>query len=388
MKLNLKSTLVFIFVLVIWTLILAKSVQAASVSVQALDDNNNPINKLDENTAKAKITFTNLLDNTYEICLGWGSRPEDRDCAKSVTINRSDIVNGQASIIVCGDKIGGGVFKIPSETLYPDLPGLKTSCDKDDFFHAHDYAFEIRPNGGQKIKYERGVQVEIYNPEIALSPLNPKDSDKINVVFTGSRRPAKRKDRNEYKFELSRDDKQLTPEKLKNLTVSESGQASFEFGPLQKGDYTLKIIRTNLDGRFDDKAKANDGVVAIFYIRTDPNGGSISGGTTGSGTKGENPCKIPDPNNPGKFLCPTALGNIPTDIQGFAGRILAIAIGLAGGLALILMVIGSVRVLTSSGDQQKLAGGRDMIVAAVAGLLFLIFSVLILRFIGIQILNL
>jgi len=51
------------------------------------------------------------------------------------------------------------------------------------------------------------------------------------------------------------------------------------------------------------------------------------------------------------------------------------------------MVIGSVRVLTSSGDQQRLAGGRDMIVAALAGLLFLIFSVLILRFIGIHILG-
>ena len=34
-------------------------------------------------------------------------------------------------------------------------------------------------------------------------------------------------------------------------------------------------------------------------------------------------------------------------------------------------------------DQQRLAGGRDMIVAAIAGLLFLIFSVLILRFIGV-----
>lgn len=96
---------------------------------------------------------------------------------------------------------------------------------------------------------------------------------------------------------------------------------------------------------------------------------------------GQNPCTIGPSGE-----CETALGNIPTNIQGFAGKILGIAIGLAGGLALILMVIGSVRVLTSSGDQQKLAGGRDMIVAAVAGLLFLIFSVLILKFIGVEIL--
>jgi hypothetical protein len=89
---------------------------------------------------------------------------------------------------------------------------------------------------------------------------------------------------------------------------------------------------------------------------------------------GANPC-------PGG-TCETALGPISSDPGEFVGRILEIGLGVAGGIAFILMVIGSIRVLTSSGDQQKLAGGRDMIVAAVAGLLFLIFSVLILQFIG------
>lgn len=100
------------------------------------------------------------------------------------------------------------------------------------------------------------------------------------------------------------------------------------------------------------------------------------GSGIGSGT---NPCS--------PTSCRTAFGNIPTDPAGFATQVLRIATGLAGGLALILMVIGSVRVLISSGDQQRLSAGRDMIVAAVAGLLFLIFSVLILQFIGVQILN-
>ena len=97
--------------------------------------------------------------------------------------------------------------------------------------------------------------------------------------------------------------------------------------------------------------------------------------TSGVGS-GRNPC------GPTGAECETALGAIPTDPGAFAGKILSIAIGIAGGIALILMVIGSIRVLTSSGDQQRLAGGRDMIVAAVAGLLFLIFSFLILEFIG------
>ena len=103
---------------------------------------------------------------------------------------------------------------------------------------------------------------------------------------------------------------------------------------------------------------------------------NVGGGPTPA--SGQNPCGTE---------CETALGNIPTDISGFAERILQIGIGLAGGISLILMVIGSIRVLTSSGEQQRLAGGRDMIVAAIAGLLFLIFSVLILKFIGVEIIK-
>ncbi|MBI2598713.1 hypothetical protein HYW40_00625 [Candidatus Curtissbacteria bacterium] len=99
-----------------------------------------------------------------------------------------------------------------------------------------------------------------------------------------------------------------------------------------------------------------------------------------SKSSGENPCK--DFDGDGKIECKTAFGDISTDPGAFVTRILAVAIGLAGGIALIFMVIGSIKVLTSSGDQQKLTGGKDMIVAAVSGLLFLILSVLILRFIG------
>ncbi len=89
---------------------------------------------------------------------------------------------------------------------------------------------------------------------------------------------------------------------------------------------------------------------------------------------GQNPCQG------GK--CDTAIGEIPTDPAGFIKTIFGIALGLAGAVALIFMVMGSIKVITSSGDQKKLTEGKDQIVAAVAGLLFIIFSVLILRFIG------
>lgn len=97
---------------------------------------------------------------------------------------------------------------------------------------------------------------------------------------------------------------------------------------------------------------------------------------------GANPCS--DPANPNAEItnCPTALGNIPTNPTAFVGKVLTIAIGLAGGIALIIMVWGSIKVLTSGGEPKKMGEGREMIVAAISGLLFLILSVLILRFIG------
>ena len=96
---------------------------------------------------------------------------------------------------------------------------------------------------------------------------------------------------------------------------------------------------------------------------------------------GQNPCA-------GGVSCNTALGTIGATLGEFTGKLLLLGIGLAGGIALILMVVGAIRVLTSSGDPQKLGSGREIIIAALVGLLFLIFSVLILRFIGVQIIGL
>lgn len=120
------------------------------------------------------------------------------------------------------------------------------------------------------------------------------------------------------------------------------------------------------------KNRSKEACYADIYVSKNPNEPVSGSPPTGDG--GKNPCI--------SGTCQTALGPIKTDPAEFIKTILGIAIGLAGGIALIFMVIGAIRVLISSGDQQKLTGGKDMIVAAVSGLLFLILSVLILRFIG------
>ncbi len=88
---------------------------------------------------------------------------------------------------------------------------------------------------------------------------------------------------------------------------------------------------------------------------------------------GSNPCGVD---------CDTAFGILSTDPTSFTGSLINIAIGIAGGIALIIMVRGAIKILMASGDPQKIQDGRDLMVAAVAGLLFLIFSVLIIRFLG------
>lgn len=83
----------------------------------------------------------------------------------------------------------------------------------------------------------------------------------------------------------------------------------------------------------------------------------------------------------------TALGCISTEPQGFISWLLQKVIGIAGGIAFLLILFGGFQILTSTGDPEKLASGKDIVVSALAGLLMIIFSVLLLRIIGVDILQ-
>ena len=161
------------------------------------------------------------------------------------------------------------------------------------------------------------------------------------------------------------------------ITPDNKGGALSLPGSISNSIVTIKVCEGSGGDHNADKWNC-DGKPILLEATVD-----VSSSPKVNGPGGQNPCTTGPTGQ-----CQTAIGNISTNPQAFATKILEIATGIAGGIALILMVIGSIKVLTSSGDQQKLAGGRDMIVGAVAGLLFLIFSVLILRFIGVDILGL
>ena len=84
----------------------------------------------------------------------------------------------------------------------------------------------------------------------------------------------------------------------------------------------------------------------------------------------------------------TALGCIPIKPSNFVNSLLKFSIGIGGGIAFLLMIFGGFQIILSSGNPEKIKAGKEMITAAITGLLLIIFSILILKFVGVDILGL
>lgn len=83
----------------------------------------------------------------------------------------------------------------------------------------------------------------------------------------------------------------------------------------------------------------------------------------------------------------TAIGALSIDPMAFIGDIMSWVIGFAilGGLG--LLIYSGYLLIYSRGDQEKITNAKDNIKAAIIGLVFLILSIAILEFIGVQILR-
>lgn len=84
----------------------------------------------------------------------------------------------------------------------------------------------------------------------------------------------------------------------------------------------------------------------------------------------------------------TALGCLPYEYQPFVTALLRFLVGISGGISLAVMLTGVFRLMTSSGDPKQVQSGRDLFSAGIAGLLFVIFSVSLLRLVAADILKL
>lgn len=84
----------------------------------------------------------------------------------------------------------------------------------------------------------------------------------------------------------------------------------------------------------------------------------------------------------------TAVGCIGADSDSIVTRLVRIGLGIAGGVALLMILAGSFMFSTSQGDPKKASEAKELITSAVIGLVFIIFSVTLLQFIGVTILHL
>ena len=84
----------------------------------------------------------------------------------------------------------------------------------------------------------------------------------------------------------------------------------------------------------------------------------------------------------------TAIGCIPVfNSEDFLGFLLRWATGIGSGIAFLLIVYGGCMIMTSSGNPERLKAGQELLTSAISGLILLIFSIFILKVIGIDILG-
>lgn len=83
----------------------------------------------------------------------------------------------------------------------------------------------------------------------------------------------------------------------------------------------------------------------------------------------------------------TAVGCVPTSQESIVGAILKIGLGLSGGFALLLIITAGFMISTAQGNVKRVDEAKELFTSAIMGLVFIIFSVTILQFIGVQILR-
>lgn len=86
----------------------------------------------------------------------------------------------------------------------------------------------------------------------------------------------------------------------------------------------------------------------------------------------------------------TALGCVPLLVDGPIGMVvffLVVLGAISGGLGMVLIIYGGYIIMTSLGDPRRLQAGKELVVATLSALGMVVFSVLLLRLIASDILN-
>jgi len=83
----------------------------------------------------------------------------------------------------------------------------------------------------------------------------------------------------------------------------------------------------------------------------------------------------------------TGIGTLSVDPSKFVSQLFTLIFGIVGGIAFLLFIYSGYILMTSAGNKEKVQGARDTITSAIAGLLFIIFSIALLEIVGVHILR-
>ncbi|QQG43767.1 MAG: hypothetical protein HYW45_01960 [Candidatus Daviesbacteria bacterium] len=83
----------------------------------------------------------------------------------------------------------------------------------------------------------------------------------------------------------------------------------------------------------------------------------------------------------------TAIGCVHTKPLALITDLFRFSLGIGGGVAFLLMLIGVLEMITSAGSPERLKAGHDRFASAIIGILFVVFSVLFMQIIGVDILG-
>ncbi|TSC87866.1 MAG: Uncharacterized protein G01um10147_369 [Microgenomates group bacterium Gr01-1014_7] len=181
--------------------------------------------------------------------------------------------------------------------------------------------------------------------------------------------------------------------------ASSGGNIEFNLGTYDTGPHTMSVMESS--------TACNSGNVIAqggFTISNDPSQpGSCTASppdtvvspapspSTGPGGRG---APAGSPAAAGGIPCDggkgfkTAIGCVHTDPVGFTKDFLTFIIAIGGGFAFLMMLLGAFQMLTSAGNPETLATGKDRFTNAIIGLLMVIFAVLLMQIIGFDILRL
>jgi hypothetical protein len=84
----------------------------------------------------------------------------------------------------------------------------------------------------------------------------------------------------------------------------------------------------------------------------------------------------------------TAIGALGTTDESFIVSIFVVVLSLSGGIALMVILYAGYLIMTSRGNAEQLQKGRELLTSALVGLLFIVFSIVILETLTVDVLHL